>query len=510
MLESDDLTGEYKRFGIPCVKGKERFLQELSQPCSRFAFDIRRVQSDFNSALRASRRDPLSDQELMIATDVPANWQAFVHFLSSKRIVTPQGIVSPFVRNDVPKITSALLFSDKDEGRSDGRPVECFGFGASYDDTETAMSKAVGELLERHFSSIYRAEDLAKASYEDLRHRRFGPLPLDIFSLNGFLPSQEEQWPQFCRDSRKPIGWVQGENLTRGTRAYIPAQLVYWNYRLGDEMVLADLNTSGAAGHFTKDEAVLSALLELIQRDGFMIHWLMNAAPSQIDQRTITDADTIDFLNRLKEANLEVHLLDTTTDIGVPTCTCVIIDGRNDTHSVYVAASCGFSVQDAIFSALLESVVVFNAEMYQSEPYILKEDYQPFVDPSIGRFERLRVWRTQKMVGEIRPFLQGPLISEATFMRGGDRYVSVAERLAYIQKMFAALGDRYDIYLHEFNDPLLDTVGYHVVQAIVPAIMAMYLTENMATLAAERLTSVPEKLGWKTLRTFRSWPHPFP
>ena len=509
MLESDDYVSEYKTFGTPCIKTKKQIMDELSEPCSRFAFDVRKIKSDFNVMKKASRIDPLSEQGLTLATDVPANWQAFARYLYEAEITLSKDILSPMARHDIPKLYAAGFHAGKVK-KGDGREADRSGYGVSLNDPLEAISKAAGELLERHFSSMYRSKDLLFASYEDLKRRRFGPKPLDIFSLNGFLPWQEARWWKFKKNASTPIGWVRGENLTRNMPVYIPAQLVYWNYSVEDEMMmLAEGNTNGAAGHFTRDEAILSALLELIQRDGFTIHWLRNAHPHLIDERTIEDVPTKDILTRFKESGVEAYLLDTTTDIGVPTCVCVCIDARGEHPHLYLAASAGFTVQSTIFSAILECIAVFNSLNFEKEPFILENDYKPFTR-LITRMERLRLWKGKEMIDRFRPFLKGPLVSEFEFMRGVQQYETVRDQLGYIQNSLHALGDRYDIYIHEFKDPILDLLGYHVVRVVVPAAMNLYLNENLAQLNTERLSSVPAKLGFKARQELNPWPHPFP
>lgn len=95
-------------------------------------------------------------------------------------------------------------------------------------------------------------------------------------------------------------------------------------------------------------------------------------------------------------------------------------------------------------------------------------------------------------------------------MRDVEQYDTIENRLTYVHEQMHSLGHLYDVYLYEFKHRILDVCGFHVVRAIVPALVSMYLFENKAPLAAGRLTSVPEKLGWRVSGDFNPWPHPFP
>jgi ribosomal protein S12 methylthiotransferase accessory factor len=508
-MERDEVIGQRQIFNIPVIKTKLEILHELTQPCSRFSFDVRRIHSDFRNARLANRLDPFAENELLLATNTPANWQAFIRFLNERGVTSSKVVSSLPVRHDMPKIYTVSLRSGPAANGDPGHAVDRGGFGASCTNTQEALSKACGELLERYFSARYRTEELMFVSFKALQERRYGPRPLDIFSLNDFLPWQKELFPAYNRDMHSPLGWVRGMNMTRQTPVYLPAQLVYWNYQRGDEPLLQECNTSGTAGHFTRDEATLAALLELIQRDGFMIHWLKIKHPRRIDQETLTDPDVQALLERFRQSLLEVHLLDTTTDIGIPTCLAVLLDPRGGRYEIHLASGIGFTERDALLSALAELIVVFGAQLHSEGPIVLEEPYEPFRKP-ISNLQRLRVWRTKKMYDIFLSFIQGPLETVGDFMHGVEQYDTVAARLAYVQERLAALGEGYEVYTHEFEDSLLREIGFHVVRAIVPRIMGIYLFEQSGSLGAQRLSSVPPKLGLEIREDLNPWPHPFP
>lgn len=510
MLEQEDFTSDQNRYNIPVLKLKKDILRELQRPCSRFRFNVGSVSRDFFFARLADWLDPFAKQEFVMATNLSANWQAFLRYLYDNKVTASTSISSQPVRNDLPHVHTAVLYSVSGRGDSDGQEVNRYGLGASYSDPEEAISKAFGELLERYFSARYRKHELITATYRRLSSKRIGPRPLDIFSLNDYKDWQKKRFPLLNRDPDATRRWVGGYNVTKGKHVYLPAQLVYWNYLVEGDTYLGECNTSGIAGHFTRDEAIYAALLELIQRDGFMLHWLTNEAPHRIDPETISDRDVRALLSDFKESGVEIHLLDISSDLCVPTCLTIIVDERGGRHEMHVAAGIGFNAREIFLSAISECIAVLNWQQYRSgETIELEDSYVPF-EKHIGHMERLRVWRTKKMIDAIRPFLSGDFVSESVFMRGMTRSDGVDTRLAYLQQNLASRGDRYDLYVHEFEHPLLREVGFHVVRAIVPALMSLYLAEDMATLGAERLHSVPKALGWNTLDTLRPWPHPFP
>ena len=107
-------------------------------------------------------------------------------------------------------------------------------------------------------------------------------------------------------------------------------------------------------------------------------------------------------------------------------------------------------------------------------------------------------------------FISGPLQTFETFIGDALWVTTPRAQLDYILERFKKLGEGYEIYSYEVKNPVLDTLGYHVVRTVVPRLLHLYLNENMATLDAPRLKSVPQALGYTPSETLNPWPHPFP
>jgi len=100
--------------------------------------------------------------------------------------------------------------------------------------------------------------------YSDAQYRRAG-FPYRRFS------SQEQH------------AWVDGVDLVSGERAFVLAELVFSRASLQDRDAAAhapctQMTSSGCAAGESRDDAILRALLELVERDAFMRHWLRQEA----------------------------------------------------------------------------------------------------------------------------------------------------------------------------------------------------------------------------------------
>ena len=489
------------------VRLESEVLDEALRPCSRFKsplswderMDIRIAQL---GAKMSSRKDAV-----LFTDGVPLNWSALVRYLNAQGVTDSTRFSFPSIRNDAPKNFSVRLSPRSDTTDTDGRVVGRHGFGST-SSPEESMSRAVGELLERYSLSVYRRADLYTASYREARGR--GTKPLDIFALNDFLPWQKEKFPAYVRTDFRAITWVSGRELLSDTEALIPAHLAYWNYKFeSNEMVLAQPDTNGGAGHFTRDEAILAALLELIQRDGFLIYWLNSLSPKVLDVSTVVDPEIKDYLKYLRRYRMDYYFLNITTDIGVPSCACVLIDAAGEEPIITVGGGSGFSLKELIYQSAGEALAI-HAGVSSRAAHALPEGYKPFTDPKMGRDERLSLWRGREMLERFRFFVSGARQSFEGFMGDAVWYDTPEKQLAYILGRFRQLGAGYEAYVFEAAHPVLKTLGYTAVKAVVPRLMHLYLNEHMATLAAPRLRDVPPKLGYTATETLNPLPHPFP
>jgi len=72
------------------------------------------------------------------------------------------------------------------------------------------------------------------------------------------------------------------------------------------------------------------------------------------------------------------------------------------------------------------------------------------------------------------------------------------------------LGQGYEISCYQAEHQTLKDLGYFSVKVVVPALVTLYLNEPYAVLGAKRLKEVPWKLGFKPVKKWNPWPHPFP
>jgi ribosomal protein S12 methylthiotransferase accessory factor len=154
--------------------------------------------------------------------------------------------------------------------------VDLVAMGAAFDDEERARRSAIGEAVERYCGNLVPVAGLRRASYSELV--RQGEVAVDPMSLALYSDAQyaEPGFP-FVRFTRElEVQWKAGVRLADGRPCWVPASLAYINYFNGRQAAEPRTNFvmySGIAAGESREQAELSGLLEVIERDATMIWW---------------------------------------------------------------------------------------------------------------------------------------------------------------------------------------------------------------------------------------------
>ncbi|MDP3758109.1 MAG: YcaO-like family protein, partial [Candidatus Daviesbacteria bacterium] len=203
--------------------------------------------------------------------------------------------------------------------KSDGNKTEPEGWsGADLESPEKAAMRCVGEAVERTCLYVYRDKDLVSGSFKELENRgAINPREFAAFSVSQLKNDKFSR----CRfDENSRFGWAAGKSLITGKKVLAPAQLIYLSYKYKDqEPTIRQRISTGAAAYTDWEEALYRGICEVIERDAWMIHWLNELSPPRIDLENSPDEDLRKLTQIFRRKNLELHVLDITTDIPLPT-----------------------------------------------------------------------------------------------------------------------------------------------------------------------------------------------
>ena len=486
--------------------------EEMAKPASRFRKPLTLSEKVVLGWHRFTSKHLVTHDSIVpLLADVPLQWRIIFNYLYKEGVIETPVVGSASFRNDKPKKMSVNLRPHFDGKYTDAHEGSYYGFGSGTS-LEVSLSKAVGELLERHAGAQFKKNKLLKASSKQLHES--GRLFLHPKKVSQFAVWQKEQFTEFAFTEDTPFRWVRTRELISKRLVLIPAQLGYWYFLNSSfnekEPLLLPQTTNGGAGHFTYEEAVLAAVHECIQRDNFLIYWMNTLSPKVIDTAGIDDDSFKEMMKYLKRFDGRAVFLDITTDTKVPTSACVLICNEGGHPTISMGAGNGSSALESLLSGLYEAISTQSvAKEVRDATLFDVSAHEPYTRTNIGRAERIALWHGKEMLQKLQFFISGEIETFASFAKLFTPYESAKEELAELLSHLKNMGEGYEVYVHEMKSKVLRTLGYHVVKVVIPNLVSLHLSEHEAGLGALRLQSTPAKLGY-TVSKRNPLPHPFP
>ena len=412
--------------------------------------------------------------------------------------------------NDEPRL---LVASVKNDFGKRAAHTNTNGTGFGFYSPPNTLWAAIGESVERRAFLYCEPPRYIDSSYKNLLNGKVKPFP--IFSLAGINPSvrlQKERGLSFTDENQ--FRWIKGYSLTQAESLLVPWQLANIDYNTKGrtnqkEPLLIPLVSTGSATHRTKEEAIINGVLELIERDAFMITWLNKLSPNKIPKESVPGKEFQKIIASFRRWNLEVHLLSLPTDMPVHVFLSIIIDKTGIGPAVSVGASADFNKNRAIVDALKESLGC-RLFVRKSLDYAKKvgKDLSFQNKETIGREERLLCWCDTKKIRDMAFLLNGKQVSfEDLPLRAGGgtakRTVEMVSRIFKEKKLELA-------YVEISDDMVKKNVGLHTVVVLAPQLQPLHLLENLPFNWGERIKTVPTSCGFVPAEQLNDEVHPFP
>jgi ribosomal protein S12 methylthiotransferase accessory factor len=378
--------------------------------------------------------------------------------------------------------------------------------GSEHPERERAEAAAIGEALERYAGSYVPEERLVAGSARELA-RAVDPTRFALFSEAQYAAAG---FP-FCRFTADTVvSWVEGFAVPGGEAVLLPAQLVYmpWRRRAAREAQIGHATSSGLACAPTPEEAVLVGLLELVERDAFMLVWHNRLSLPLLDWSG--DDDLVRIHRRyFAPAGLCHSAVDLSAFFDIPTVLGVVHGPPGRLGALGVGAACAPTVGVAWRKALAEafSVQRWVRDMAYEEPERLDRPAEEIATfdahtlhyASGERAERaafLDASDRRRPTGDVPP-LQGDNILEVI--------ESVAARLA-------AKG--VSAYAVDVTSPDVREGGLSVVHVLAPELCPLDVVESARFLGGRRMYAAAFEAGLTSRplepEELNPDPHPFP
>lgn len=376
-----------------------------------------------------------------------------------------------------------------------------------------AIAATVGEAAERYCMFFYDKNEMVFAPYRDIAKDAASPDDLRLYSqkqIDALGPNARVTY--FTEDT--PARWVWGYSLTTQKPRMVPASLVYMNYQFGeDEPVIGRNASTGLAANLTIEEAILTGIYEVVERDAFTICWLSRRPGRRV---TMDDGELQGFLKQkfhVEHPKVEARVHDVTLDVPIPSFFVMIKRPTELGPAVCVGSTARLNPEQAVRKGFLEAG--------QGIPYFRfllgqLKDWEPSPDfLNLTSFDHHCIFYLKRpdLVPEAFAFLE-KVDGEVPLSSIPDRSTGrVLGDINLCVELLKKVG--LEVIVVEITTPDIREVGMRVVRVLIPGMVPLHGVYKYPFLGSRRLADYP-------LRTspargdvgeevdFNPHPHPFP
>ena len=155
------------------------------------------------------------------------------------------------------------------------------------------------------------------------------------------------------------LAWEEMTNVSNGAAKFVPSDLVWMVNRIKDQPLLyVQMGSNGLASGGTLEDAILSGLYEIIERDAWTLHQWMLDIHGVLPKRTplIDLSPRLETVaRRIENARVRLHLFDITTDYRVPVFSAVLLDLNGNVAGTFGGFGCHLNAEIAAIRAITEA-----------------------------------------------------------------------------------------------------------------------------------------------------------
>lgn len=389
--------------------------------------------------------------------------------------------------NDEPKI---FFFSASLNNKNDLN--EKYGGGSSFI-KEKALIKTLGEALERYSLNDYNNISLIWSDYFNFKKSNRILDPSKIVTYSGNRKNKE-------------MNWTRAHSLFNSKKYFIPSQLIFVPYFFDrNEFLIRQPITTGAACSSALKGAILRGLLEVVERDAFMITYLNRLPRSLIDLNSIKENISLTtIIDKIRRYNLEVYLIDISSDVPVYCILTILVDRTGLGPAVSVGVKAALDINVAMIGSIEESV---QTRLFVRNKMI-REKTKNFSSIKKNKYyirtpeDRGILWSDINMIKRVDFLFQGNKKSYKNLPKFKSK--NLKEVVQYFKEK------QENIFSIDITSPPIKKKGgVKVAKVIIPSFHPVYLDENFSCIESERVRNIPQKIGYSPAEKLNHFPHPF-
>ncbi|MEH7237384.1 TOMM precursor leader peptide-binding protein [Bacillus sp. JJ1562] len=372
---------------------------------------------------------------------------------------------------------------------------------------------AILEGLERYCGLAPRGKrTVIHDSFRNLEGKALNPLTVGLHEAEKY---SQPGFPFKPFDPDSPMNWVWGYSLLHDRPILVPELLAY--YSLGDGQGFVYETSNGCALGGSLEEAIFYGIMEVVERDSFLMTWYAQMSLPQLDPYSSNDRELELMLDRIRAvAGYEIFLFNSTMENGIPSVWALAKNRKKDGLNIICAAGAHPDPIRAVKSAVHELAGMMltldekfeenkgeYVQMLQDSSLVKKMDDHGMLYGLPQAEERLNF-----LLHENRP-----MRTFAEEFKLKEPHSDLTEDLKDILQEFRRL--KLDVIVVDQTTAETLRNGLHCVKVLIPGMLPMTFGQHLTRITGlERVLRVPMELGYEnqplSLEQLNPHPHPFP
>jgi ribosomal protein S12 methylthiotransferase accessory factor len=340
-------------------------------------------------------------------------------------------------------------------------PSQIFTSG-QHTTNEAAKMAALAEAAERYSGFYIPPERVRHTSAEEADFPVAQPESFALFSSAQYAQHQLPFEP-FLSDVA--TGWIDGFRVATDEEVFLPVQRTFMTALEAsdpDDSLITYTTSNGMACGKTLEEALLAGLLEVIERDAFMIAWSNKLVLPPVDWRS--DQELSAFAEQyFTVTGLAFDGIDLSEIAGVPAVAASVRGAPGEFGAIGFGTAAALDIREAWKKAVSEAFftrITARDLHYVSPDKAFRDDYMDINDFS----DRMLFYARSENL----PLVEFLFASDeqARTPPRRRRLGSVREEVARLTEVGESQGG--DVFAVEITAPDVAELGFSVVKVIVP------------------------------------------
>jgi ribosomal protein S12 methylthiotransferase accessory factor len=359
---------------------------------------------------------------------------------------------------------------------------------------------AILEGLERYCGTYPRGKrTVIHDHFRNLSDRALNPVEVGVYSADQYA---QTDFPFKPFDPDLPMNWVWGYSFMKDEPILVPEQLAYYSLGHGDSFVMEGSNGCALGGSL--EEAIFYGIMEVVERDSFLLTWYAQLSIPRLDPYSSNDKQLHLMVDRLQVIDgYDLYLFNATMENGIPSIWAIAKNKRKTGANLICSGGAHLDPIRAAKSAIQEIAgnIVFLGEMLNKNG----DEYRRMLDDP---------YLVRQMEDHSKLYSLPNTEDRLHFLLDQDRPLRTFEEVFTPIVLHADLTDELQGVLQQFRRLNLDVIvidqstpetlrnRLHCVKVLIPGMLPMSFGHHLVRLTGlDRLLNVPRRIN--------PCPHPF-